>query len=98
MSAGRKGAKRSLGCDEMNVPREWTTHVSHNRVSCNIRHGILNVLFDESTEPRVLELGTFGIRVGLAVLSERDDLRTKDKTNRQDIHGSGNGRWKQTRG
>ena len=70
----------------------WATHVGHNRSLGDMRHGVLDILFDESTEPRVLKLGRVGIRVGRTVVPKFDDLVTAYKVNRQEMRGSRNGK------
>ena len=57
-----------------------------------MRHGVLDILFDESTEPRVLKLRRVGIRVSRTVVPKFDDLVTAYKVNRQEMRGSRNGK------
>jgi hypothetical protein len=70
----------------------WATHVGHNRSLGDMRHGVLDILFDESTESGVLELGRVGIRVSCTVVPKFDDFVTEYKANRQEMRGSRNGR------
>ena len=65
--------------------KAWATHVGHNTIIGNTRHGVLDVLLNESTESGVLELGRLGIGVSRTIFSKLDDFVTEDKTNRQDV-------------
>ena len=88
----KKGQENSWTWHNTSERKGWTTHVGHDGSLGDMSHGVLDVLFDKSTEPGVLKLGCFGIRVGCTVLPKLDDLLTEDKTNRQGIRGTGNGR------
>lgn len=68
------------------------THVGHDSTASDMRHGVLDVLLDESTESGVLEFGSFSVGISRTVVSKLDDLVTEGKANRQDKHGSENGR------
>jgi len=59
--------------------KAWTTHVGHNAVIGNTRHGVLDVLLDESTESGVLKLGSLGTRISRTVFPKLDDFITEDK-------------------
>ena len=72
--------------------KEWTTHVGHNGPLSDTSHSVLDVFFDESAEPGVIELGRLGTGISRAVFSKLDNPITGDKTNHQEIHGTGNGR------
>ena len=72
--------------------KEWATHVGHNGPLSDTSHSVFDVFFNESAEPGVIELGRLGTGISRTVFSKLDNLITGDKTNRQEIHGTGNGR------
>jgi len=72
--------------------RGWTTHVGHDISLGDTGHRVLDIFFDESAEPNVLKCGGRGVGVGRTVFPKFDDLVTEDKANRQEMHGTGNGR------
>ena len=79
-----EGPRKLLDAVRMKV---WTTHVGHNTIIGNTRHGVLDILLNESTESGVLKLGDLGTRISRTVFPKLDDFVTEDKTNRQDMCG-----------
>ena len=61
----------------------WTAHVGHDSSLSNMCHGVLDIFFDESAEPGVIELGRVRTRVSRTVFPKLDNFITGDEANRQ---------------
>lgn len=69
------------------------THVVNDGIFRNAPYGVLDVLFDESTESGVIELGRPSIRIRRTVFPKLDNFIAEDKVNRQEMRESWNGRF-----
>ena len=58
------------------------THIGNDRILCNTPNSVFRVLFDESTESGVVELGGSSIRICRTVFPKLNDFVTEEKAKR----------------